>query len=230
MIQFNLLPDVKLEYIKARRQKRMVIMLSTIVAGSSLFIMVLLYIGVAVIQKNSLTNLSEDIQKTSKQLSATPDLDKILTVQNQLTSLPGLNDQKPVVTRLFPYIQQFTPRDVTISNLEVDFDAMTIKVEGGASALVAVNKFADTLKFTDFQATQDKQIKHDKRAFSGVVLSSFSQDEKGTRYEITLSFDPVIFDSTFDVKLDVPVNQVTTRSATERPKFDAPSNAESEEQ
>jgi hypothetical protein len=212
MIQFNLLPDVKLEYIKARRTKRLVLMASTIVTGVALAILVVLFIGVNVLQKQHLSNLAEDIEADSKKLQEIEGLDKILTVQNQLNGLNDLHAKKPVASRLGTYFTQLIPNQITVEKLEVDFDGTTMTFEGAGSGVDAVNKFIDTLKFTTFQADNNSV-----NAFSSVVLEEFSRDEKKATYKITLKFDPRIFDSSSEVKLEVPT-RISTRSVTEKPE------------
>ena len=63
MIQFNLLPDVKLEYIKAKRTKRSVMLVSIIATGVALGISIMLFLTVSVLQKQHINNLNNDIQK-----------------------------------------------------------------------------------------------------------------------------------------------------------------------
>lgn len=211
MIQFNLLPDVKLEYIKSRRLKRMMTVISTLVASVSVAIFALLFIIVNVGQHQHLSHLNNDIKQSSKKLEDISDLDKILTVQNQLESLPQLYAKRPAATRLTKYIEQITPTGASIASLNVNFEDQTINFTGAADSITTINKFVDTLKFTDYKAG-DKQVK----AFSGVVLSSFGRDTKGASYNITAKFDPAIFDGTNDVILIVP-KVTTTRSETEKP-------------
>src|SRR5215467_2991209 len=100
MIQFNLLPDVKIQYLKAQRQKHLVVFISTIAIIAAIALFAFLVTFVDVLQKKNLSDLNADIQTNSNQLKSTPDLSKILTVQNQLKALPGLHDQKAVATRL----------------------------------------------------------------------------------------------------------------------------------
>lgn len=232
MIQFNLLPDVKLEYIKARRTKQMVTLVSFIVTGVSVGLVVLLFVGVNVVQRNHLNNLNDDIRVKTEQLKSENDIDKILTVQNQLNSLNGLHDAKPAAERLGPYLAQLTPNEVSISDLSVDFSNQTMKIDGSTDALKWVNTFIDTLKFTTFELDGQQ-----KNAFSGVVMSSFNRADSGqsagkaAAYQITLTFDPAIFDTTKGIKLTVP-NQITTRSVTEKPAplFEQQSSETGEEQ
>jgi hypothetical protein len=211
MIQFNLLPDVKLEYIRAQRTKRLVMTVSVLVAIASLAILVILLMTVFVFQKQHMKHLTSDITKYSNDLKATPDLDKILTIQNQLGSLASIHEQKPEVNRIIPFIKEVTPSDASISSLNVDFATNTMVITGSADTLVTVNKYVDTLKFTHYSNGQDSPL-----AFSAVVLTSFGKADKGASYSINLAFDPVIFDNTQDIKLTVP-NIVSTRSSTEKP-------------
>lgn len=213
MIQFNLLPDVKLEYIKARRSKRMVLMIATGVTGASLLIFIGMFMVVNVLQPKHISDLNKDIAKDTATLKAIPDVNKILTVQNQLTSLTALHDQKPISSRTITYLEQLTPAKATIGDTKVDFAAHTITLTGGADALSTVNKFVDTLKFTDYTVAGQTDA---KRAFSDVVLTSFSTGEKGVTYQLSFSFDPVIFDGTKQVTLVVP-KIISTRSETEKP-------------
>lgn len=225
MIQLNLLPQVKLQYIQARRRKRLVIGLSSIISITFLAILLILIGYVRVSQPRHMNALTKDINSTTSQLKAKQDLDKILTIQNQLNSLPGLHDKKVITSRMFDYLTQVTPVQATISDVTADFEANTILVEGNADALSTVNKFADTLKFTDFKTTGDDA--KEGKAFSNVVLKSFtvasgSQSDLGAiTYELEFSFDPVIFSNIKNadgqaVTLSVP-NIITTRSETEKP-------------
>ncbi len=221
MIQFNLLPDIKLTYIKARRTKHLVIVTSIVVGAVSLVILILLYMGVAVFQKKHLSDLTRDIKTRTSDLQSTADLDKMLTVQNQISSLTTLHQDKPVTSRLFTYIPQITPNAVSIQKLDLDYKQSTINLTGNADAISTINKFVDTLKFTKY-ATADKPEDASRSAFSKVVLGSFSLNpnekdpKKKATYQISLSFDATIFDDANGVNLVVP-KITSTRSETEKP-------------
>jgi hypothetical protein len=214
MIQFNLLPDIKIHYLRARRQKHLVLLSSIVVIIASVALLALLISVVFVLQKKNIGDLSQDITSASKELEGTRDLNKMLTVQNQLRSLNDLHDSKPVATRLFGYVNQATPAAVSISRFMVDFEKFTLSISGSTDNLGTVNTFADTLKFTTFHTAEN--VDDEKRAFSAVVLSSFGRDAKGANYTITMNFDPTIFSEKEEVTLTVP-KKVTTRSEIEQP-------------
>lgn len=201
MVQFNLLPNVKLEYVKAQRTKRLLTAVSLLVSAAALVVLLLMLTLVDVVQKKSLHDLNNDVSKYSTQLKNVPDLDKILTVQNQLGTLTSLHDQKPVASRLFSYISKVTPTEADLNKLTVDFTANTMIIGGTAPSLDTVSTYTDTLKATHY--TTDSQPTP-KNAFSSVVLSSFGRDDKNATFTITLNFDPAIFNTTNKVQLTVP--------------------------
>ncbi|HVC36681.1 MAG TPA: hypothetical protein VNE40_04565 [Candidatus Dormibacteraeota bacterium] len=217
MIQLNLLPDVKLEYIKAQRLRRLLTSVSVLVSTVALVALVLLFLFVDVVQKKNLGDLNRDIHRYSSQLQNTKDLNKILTVQNQLSSLTQLHNQKPAASQLFGYLNQTTPANADINNFAIDFNQHSITITGTADALSTVNQYVDTLKFTTYTTgTSSGNNSSSTKAFSGVVLSSFGRSDKGASYTINLSYDPNIFDITQTIKLVVP-QQVTTRSEVDQP-------------
>ncbi|HET7320728.1 MAG TPA: PilN domain-containing protein [Candidatus Saccharimonadales bacterium] len=221
MIQFNLLPDVKLQYLKAERLRRVVISLSVLVTVASLALLLLL-LSITGLQKKHLADLTSDIKKDSSTLEKQPDLNKILTVQNQLSSLTGLHNSKPAVSRLFGYLSQVVPTQVNANNLTIDFAQHTLTITGTTDSLSSVNKFVDTLKFTTYSV---KGVDGSKPAFSNVVLTSFGTTKTQATYTVTLGYDQAIFDITQDVSLSVP-NIVTTRSELDKPNdlFALPAN------
>lgn len=217
MIQFNLLPDIKLEYMRARRTKRLVVAVSAVVTGVSLVIMITLLLVVFVFQRSYINGLSGDINKYSADLSNTTDLNKVLTVQNQLNSVNALHQLKPDTTRILPYLTRLTPLEARISSLTINYGDNTIMISGSADNLRAINQYVDTLKFTKYSLPPvDGQTAEPLPAFSSVVLTNFGRDQSVASYTINATFDPVIFDNTKKVELIVP-EIVTTRSVTEKP-------------
>ncbi len=204
MVQFNLLPDIKIEYIKARKTKYLMSFISAVTAAVALFILLFSLFYVYVVQKKSLNDLNSDITKYSKQLKSTENLDKILTVQNQLGTLPSLHESRPAASRLFSYIATVTPQQTSLTKLSLDFEQSTMSIGGTADSLDRVSAYTDALKLTYYRNTA--QPKDKIKAFSEVVLSSFSRSDKGANFTITLKFDPVLFDETEKVEL-LPIAQ-----------------------
>jgi len=218
MIQLNLLPDIKLDYIKAERTRRLLLTVSVLVTAAAVTILVLLLL-VDLAQKKHLHDLNKDITSESQTLKQKPDISKILTIQNQLESLTSLHATKPEAALLFNnYLDHITPIKVAINNLQIDFTADAMTITGTADSLSTVNQYVDTLKFTTYTTADDPNSS--QNAFSDVVLTSFGIDSgtgaSGASYTINLSYAAPIFDITKNATLSVP-SKVTTRSELEQP-------------
>lgn len=218
MIQLNLLPDVKQEYIKAEQSRRLVLTVSVIVAAVSIGLLVLLFSAERLQQKH-ISDLTKDIKSRSAELKSKPEITKILTVQNQLNSLTALHDGKPAASRLFSYLNQVTPTQVDISTFSIDFAQKTVTITGAADDLSSVNKYVDTLKYTTYTTDQSSS---NTKAFSDVVLTSFgiAATKDGSRpatYTVTLAYDENIFDTTQKTLLVVP-SLTTTRASVDNPQ------------
>lgn len=219
MIQLNLLPDIKLAYIKAERTRRLVLSVSFLVAGASVVILLLL-LSVDGLQKKHLSDLNKDIKNESSELQNKPQIKKILTVQNQLNSLTDLHAQEPAASKLFDYLNQTTPTSVSISDFTIDFTQQTATITGTSDNLAHVNQYVDTLKATTYTTDGSSSNGSGQQAFSNVVLSSFSlstgagsNGNQSASYSITLSYDKTIFDNTQNAKLQVPSITATYLSA-----------------
>lgn len=200
MIQFNLLPDVKQQYIRTQRAKRLVISVSFIAGAASLFILAASLFSVYIVQKKSINDLHSQIRASSNTLQQSPHIADILTVQSQLNSLSALLSQNPAASRVFGFLSQVTPTQATISDLKVDYVQHSMTIGGNAPSLDVVNTFVDGLKFTTYTL---KGQAGSKSAFSTVVLASFSRTSKSATYSVTLNFDPAIFDNANEVTLSV---------------------------
>jgi len=213
MIQFNLLPDVKAQYLKAQRLKRVVYIAAFLISGASLLVLIMLILIVDVDQKNQLSVLNKNIQSSSNQLSSDKNLNDILTIQNQLTTLSQLETQNPSAVNLLNYLSELTPTSASISSIEVNFNLNTFSITGSANSLDTVNEYVDTIKYATYSTGSNKTY---KKAFSSVVLTTFgysgnSSNGQPANYTINFNFDPTIFDSNQKINLKVP-HETTTRS------------------
>lgn len=213
-MQLNLLPAVKMEYIKAQRSRRLIISVSTIVTIAAVALLLLL-LSVSGLQKKHLSDLNKDIAKETTKLQNEPQIGRMLTVQNQLGALTQLHSQEPAASMVFGYLNQVTPSDVSITDFNIDFTKQTATITGTSANLANVNQYVDSLKHATY-TTKDSSDK--KQAFSDIVLSSFSLNtdtndpSQAANYTITLSYDKTIFDNTQSAKLEVP--KITTTRLT----------------
>jgi hypothetical protein len=211
MIQLNLLPAVKLDYIKAQKTRRLVLSISSIVTLASIAIFILLF-SVDLLQKHRITSLNDSIKSQIGTLQGKPNINKILTVQNQLSSLTSIQTTKPAVNDMFSYLNEVTPSNVNITNFEASFSANTLVITGTAKTLDDVNQYVDTLKLTTYTINSSP---NSSKAFTNIVLNSFGTTDQSSTgfpasYTINLAFNPALFKITNDIALSIP-NTTTTR-------------------
>jgi len=219
MIQLNLLPDVKQQYINAQRQRRLITSISLLVMAVAVALLVILF-AYNLAQKKHLTDLSRDISNKSVTLEKQPNINTVLTVQNQLESLTTLHAAKPAASNLFStYLTQITPASVNISSFHIDFTTVSGTITGTADTLSSVNQYVDTLKKTTY-ITGDNGTA--EPAFSDVVLTSFGLNSSSQQlgqaasYTISFAYDRTIFDIT-QSKITLSVPQITTRADVNQP-------------
>lgn len=225
MIEFNLLPDIKQQYIKAKRIKRLIFSVSVIVSGAALAIFLILLIYVDVFQKDKINNLSTQISNSKVQLESNSNLNKVLTIQNQLKILPSIYAQLPQTDRLFGDLAQIVPNNATISSLTIDFQTNTIVMSGTANTTTTVNQLIDTISYALYTLPNSTTT---YPAFNSVDVNSITPPTGGsstsgptstaTAYEVTFKFDPKLFNVADNTQLVVK-NETTTQSILDQPIF-----------
>ena len=216
MMQINLLPDIKLEYLRAQQNKRIAVLVSILVTSTVIIIVAALF-SITLVQSSNIKNLSKDIEIQGRAINGHKNLDDILTIKNQIQNLNMLHQQEPAADRVSLYLNELIPSSITVSSLNIDFNGDTMVLQGNAPGISQVNQLVDTLKFAQYsEPGQSSQ----KNAFSSVVLTSFGINNTTTTtpasYDISLNFDPTIFNNTMNISLIVP-NKVTTRSQLDQP-------------
>lgn len=217
MIQLNLIPDLKAEYLKAQRVKRLVMSVSFIISAVFVTLVVVLFLHVNVNQRRHSDNLKGDIERLSSEYASIDDLDKIITVQLQLEELPKLHSSKPLLSRLPKYLSIITPKEVALSQLDISFEENIITVSGRGDDIRSVNVYADTIKNAIYKigANSDEETP----AFSNVTLSSITKNEEGASFELEFNFDAGLFTNRDDIVLSVPKGDYTL-SERESPSID----------
>ena len=222
MTQFNLLPAIKLEYLKAERLRRLVISISILITIAAIVLAGILFSWTE-LQKSQINSLASDIQHQGSMLRQ-KNLNEILTIQNQISTLTKLHEQEPNVANLATYLYQTIPTTVSLSSLSIDFNTDTISMSGNADSLVTVNQLIDSLKFATFTVNG---VAASKPPFSNIVLSDFGVAQTGSSqqsttttttatFTIDLNFNSELFNNTVNVRLSVP-SKVTTRSQLDQP-------------
>lgn len=220
-VQFNLLPDTKLAAVKSSRSRNLLVSIILIISAVSAAIFLILLVTTSVIQKAQLSSADKTIAADTAKLQSMNGLDKMITVQNQLSTLVDLHKNKHISSRIFSYLPEVTPTQVSLGHLAMDFKNNTLQIDGTALDQKSVNTFIDTLKFTTYIVNSGDSP---KSAFPSVIESSFSIGTKNVGYSLNVTFDPALFannviDSQGHAKaptLQVP-KLTTTRSITDDP-------------
>ena len=226
MIQLNLLPDLKKEYIKSQKTKSLVISTSILVTIGAVGVSVLLFIYVTFLQQLQINLATDDIKQKETQLRGIQDVDKYLTVQAQLAALPDLHNAKGSYDRLFDFlnvINPSAPNNVNLSNLSLDVANKTITVTGTTGNFETLNVFVDTLKNAEISyklGGQGEPVTSKMFEQALIMSSGFSRvDEKNlVSFTIKMIYTPQVFDvQSSDITAKVP-NITTTQSVTQSPK------------
>jgi len=201
-VQINLLPASKAEAVKSQASQNQLTHWAKIAAIASASLLIVLLALVYGLQKKLLSDAAKNLTAASNQLAAVPDLNKTLTVKNQLSTLTTLHSQKHAVERLFKYLPQVTPARATINSLNLDFKNSSLKLAGNADSLQTVSGFIDALKSTQFTADSQNQP---QAAFNSVVETSFTLSPGGVTYGLSFKFAPALFDNHLtNVVLKIP--------------------------
>ncbi len=223
MIQINLLPDVKREYLHSQQVKHTVVVLSILASVAMFALLALLFIYVQVLQPHHRSNIQKDIDASISTLKKKQDTAvKVVTVQGALEQLSGLQDKKLITSRLFDYLKEFTPNDVVYDQVTADTTTSTLTLQGETSSYQSANVLANNLKSAKFSYKRDS-TEQTSTPFSAIVFSSLnqaSQTQSTTKYpvsfQLTFQFDPVMFDEAITdttIKVDANSEQLLIPSA-----------------
>ena len=189
-IQFNLLPDIKLQADKSRRMRDLVYSGAIAVSAISLAIFLIMLFSVDVVQKKQFNDAGKNLDATNTQLKSISNISQVITVNSQLQTLVSLHQNKHITSRIFTYLSQVTPSAVSIGKLDMDTGANTMNITGNADTQKTVNTFIDTLKLTTFKVS-GSDTSHP--AFTSVVESGFAINPNNVSYTLNLQFDPQLF-------------------------------------
>ena len=168
MISLNLLPDVKKDLLRVRRERNLVVSISVVVVGASIGVLLLLSgtLGVLVATKALMENGIKNDEQTIKQAQKKKQLDKYITVQNQLKQIGKLKSDQQVYSRLMDYLTQLNPaapNNVQISSATIEApagssgdtsssssssasaDGITMTIEGKTTNFSALDVYKNTL-------------------------------------------------------------------------------------
>lgn len=196
MIQINLIPDVKLELVKSQRHRTMVVSVAIVVIAASLGILVLLAGYVFGAQKLQISGATKSIAAKDEEFRSIEDIEKTVTVSNQLGHIQSSHEAKPITSRIFELLAEASAKDtensIAINSFDIDtaqntinisakteqrgFDAAEVfrkNIEGMKMYYVEPEKDAVATEFTDSPSTKSSKEKSINIA-SEVTLSDMA--------------------------------------------------------
>lgn len=218
MIEINLVPDVKQEYLHSQRLRAKVIFLSLVISASAVAAVVLLgmYIGAQAVRNMLADNDIKD--QYQKLTAANPDLGKAVTIQNQLVVIPTLNNKKPMTSRLFDLLTATNPKapnNVKLSTVTVDPNKSSLIVEGTAEeGFNAADAFKKTLLNSKvvYNDKNNKEVKTTLTSAVTITNTSFGQDTSGKkvlRFKMSFNYPKeLLSNEVTNVRIETPTGTV----------------------
>jgi len=169
MIQINLIPEFKVAIIKSRaiRFKVIVISIAACVVSTSIVVLLALYsYGVQALSEN---NLSNQLKQEQSKLESVKDLPQLLTIQNQLSTIPKIYNSMSVNSRIFEIlsgIQKNTGNDIIYSSVNVDSKNSTISISGQAPSYSSYEVFVKSIKNLQVQYKTTANSEIQKKMFA----------------------------------------------------------------
>lgn len=249
MIEVNLIPDVKLELLRAQRMRAIVITISIFASIIAAAIVVLLLIYIFAFQGVRSASLDDDIKKGKEALMAIEDTSGVLTIQKQLSSITELNDQKYLSSRLFGLISAISPAEpntVAFSQInlsttnpaegdEASFNGQ-IFLEGQTNSYDSLEVFKKTIEYTriEYYPAQEPVAEGEEAPEVEPVIMpvadainiaevSYGEDTDGNkvlRFSMSFKFPVELLNPTSEnLRFRVVVNGIVTDSYLGIPRF-----------
>ena len=218
MIEINLLPNVKRELLKTRAMRNRVISISFLVGGASIAAVVVLalILGSQIAAEAVQSGVIKD---RNDKLMAVEDLNKVVTIQNQLTKINEQHSRKKINSRIFDVVtavNPVAPNNVSFSDIKVNPESKTITLEGSAvngySALETLKKTILNTKVQTTDGDKSSEVSLTKEIKDGDT--SFGENSEGKKVlQFSFSFE-------YAEELLVPANNGTVSVLTPTGKVD----------
>jgi hypothetical protein len=218
MIEINLLPNVKRELLKTRVMRNRVISISFLVGGASIAaVVVLALILGSQIAAEAVQN--GVIKDRNDKLMAVEDLNKVVTIQHQLTKINEQHSGKKINSRIFDVVtavNPVAPNNVSFSDIKVNPGSKTITLEGSAvngySALETLKKTILNTKVQTTDGDKSSEVSLTKEIKDGDT--SFGENSEGKKVlQFSFSFE-------YAEELLAPANNGTVSVLTPTGKVD----------
>jgi hypothetical protein len=202
MIEINLVPDVKQELIRAERIRSIVVSVTILVGIAAAGLVVLLSLWVFGIQTARGAITDNTIKNESAKLSTVEDLESTLTIQNQLSLLPSLHEDKRIDSRIFDVLATVNPpapNDISISKLTIDSINETVEIEaqavGGYPALEVFKKTiaATELRYMSAEGSEETRLLASSMSDGDRSYGENGNNQRVLRFALTFEYPQELF-------------------------------------
>ncbi|HEY1085993.1 MAG TPA: hypothetical protein VGE34_04695 [Candidatus Saccharimonadales bacterium] len=230
MIEINLVPDVKLELIKARKVRTAVISLAILISLIAGGVVALLGVYTFAVQGVAQWSLDRTIEDEKKKLDSVQGLSEMLTIQSQLGQLSEGHAKKLTTSRLFDVLTKVVPtgkNSIAISKVDLDAEGTTVTIEGEASnGYEALEVFKKTLAASTFVYTKAGEGEQEQTVNITSDIQdqerSFGENSNGKRvlrFSMSFTYAADLFASNLaKQEIKTPNQQNATDSAKGVPK------------
>lgn len=226
MIEINLIPDVKMEMLRAQKLRNVAISVSIIagVAAVSVVVVMSLVIGAqAAVEGVTANNIKNEFSK----LSSVEGINDRLTLQHQLTKISEIHNSKTLDSRLLDVlgaVNPAAPNDVKYSKVSLNPTENTLTIEGSAiGGFSATETFRKTILNTKVEG---KPLGSDQLTTvalsSDVELSdiSYGIDSTGAtvlRFKMVMKYADELFSNTLrEVRIVTPTDKIDVTDSKTR--------------
>lgn len=188
MISINLLPDVKKDLLRVRRERNLVVTVSVIAVGVSVGILLVLgaTLGGMTVAKMATESSIESNEKKIDDAIKNDQLNRYLTIQNQLSQIDGLKGEQRIYSRLMDYLVALNPaapNNATLQNVILSSSGsssssssssaggITVTLEGSTADFASLNVYKNTLI--------NAQISYEEESDDDADTSSNQDDDEG---------------------------------------------------
>lgn len=202
MIQINLIPDIKQEFLRTQRTRNMVIAISIFVMLGSVAVLVLLgaILGAEAVREGI---ANRDIKEQYAKLRSFENIDNLVTIQNQLANISSANDSKLVTSRVFDVVTAVNPsapNDIKMAIVDLDPAQQSILLEGSAAnSFTATDIMKKTILNTKIEYTKDGEVQRidlaDEVLLSDTSYGENAEGQKVLRFKMSFKYPMELFDN-----------------------------------
>lgn len=137
--EINLVPEVKMQMIRAQKLRNLVLFICIVVSVASVSVVLVLF-GIKSGQDIAMASQDKRLGVMSDKLMGYEELGDLVTIQSQLARLDDISDKKTLLSRVFGALGVMLSQGedfVKLSELRVDLDSNSLRMEGQTDARVA---------------------------------------------------------------------------------------------